>query len=84
MRHVKADSSEWVNANKFTERHFHWQEGYGAFSYSRSHIDSVVQYVLNQKEHHKKIGFMEEYKLMLERFGIAYDERYVFQDLLNE
>jgi REP element-mobilizing transposase RayT len=84
MRMVKGESSEWININKLTNRHFNWQEGYGAFSYSRSHIDNVVKYIHNQQEHHKKITFMEEYKSILEKFGIEYDDRYIFQNLLND
>jgi REP element-mobilizing transposase RayT len=84
MRMVKGESSEWINLNQLTTRHFNWQEGYGAFSYSRSHIDNVVKYIHNQQEHHKKITFMDEYKSILEKFGIEYDERYIFHDLLND
>jgi putative transposase len=84
MRTVKGESSEWINKNKLTNRRFSWQEGYGAFSYSRSHIDNVVKYIHNQQEHHKKITFMEEYKSILEKSGIEYDERYIFHDLLND
>jgi len=84
MRIVKGDSSEWINKNNFSEHKFNWQEGYGAFSYSRSHIDNVVKYILNQQEHHKKLTFLEEYKLLLEKFEIEYGERYIFQELLDE
>jgi putative transposase len=83
MRIVKGESSEWINANKWTETHFNWQEGYGAFSYSRSHIDSVVKYILNQKEHHKKNTFKEEYKSMLEKFGISYEDQYIFHEPID-
>lgn len=57
MRLVKGDSSEFINNEKFTKRKFHWQEGYGAFSNSRSQIDNVVKYILNQKQHHAKENF---------------------------
>lgn len=83
MRIVKGDSSEWIN-NNFSERKFYWQEGYGAFSYSRSHIDNVIKYILNQQEHHKKFTFLEEYKLLLDKFDIEYDERYIFNELSDE
>ncbi len=76
MRIVKGDSSEWVNEEKLTPQRFQWQEGYGAFSHSRSQIDTVVKYILNQQEHHKKTTFLDEYKKMLDDFG--YDERYIF------
>ncbi len=84
MRIVKGESSEWINANKLTPRSFSWQEGYGAFSYSRSHIDKVIQYILNQQEHHKKITFIDEYREMLQRFAIRYDEKYIFYEPKDE
>ena len=78
MRLVKCDSSEWMNDQKLTQRKFQWQEGYGAFSYSRSHIDAVVHYIDNQQEHHKMIAFLDEYKELLKRFDIGYKEQYIF------
>ncbi|HEY4197027.1 MAG TPA: IS200/IS605 family transposase [Mucilaginibacter sp.] len=81
MKLVKGDSSEFVNKEAFTKRKFYWQEGYGAFSNSRSQIDSVVKYILNQKEHHAKQTFREEYLEMLKRYKIDYDEKYIFHDL---
>lgn len=77
MRLVKGDSSEFINKEKLTPRKFQWREGYGAFSNSRSQIDGVVKYILNQKEHHATRTFKEEYLEML----TYYDERYVFQEL---
>lgn len=79
MRTIKSDSSEWVNSNKLTGHKFQWQEGYGAFSHSKSQIDNVVKYILNQQEHHKKFNFIDEYKKMLENFGIDFEERYIFK-----
>ena len=84
MRLVKGDSSEYVNKNHFTNRKFQWQEGYGAFSNSHSQIDKVVKYILNQKEHHHETTFMEEYLKMLQDFGILYDKKYIFHELLDE
>jgi putative transposase len=83
MQFVKGDSSEFINVQKFTKRKFNWQEGYGAFSNSHSQIDGVVKYILNQKVHHRKKTFREEYVDMLEKAGIAYDEKYIFKDLLE-
>ena len=57
---------------------FSWQEGYGVFSYSHSQIETVYNYILNQEEHHRKKTFREEYIDFLERFGIEYDEKYLF------
>jgi REP element-mobilizing transposase RayT len=83
MRVVKGDSSEWINSNKLTRSKFCWQEGYGAFTHSKSQIDSIVNYIHNQQEHHKKIGFLEEYKKMLTDFSVEFDERYIFQSLIE-
>jgi hypothetical protein len=58
---------------------FGWQEGFGAFSYSRSHIDGVVKYILNQGKHHKRKTFKEEYMEFLEKFKVDYNEKYLFK-----
>jgi REP-associated tyrosine transposase len=79
MRIVKSESSQWINDKQFTPAVFRWQEGYGAFSYSRSHVKTVTEYVLNQEEHHRKKTFLEEYQQFLEHFEIEYDERYIFK-----
>ena len=81
MRMVKSDSSEFINKQNLASSLFRWQEGYGAFSHSHSQIDRVVKYILNQKEHHKKKTFKEEYLKMLDDFNIPYDEKYIFKDL---
>ena len=80
MQLVKGDSSKWINEEKLTKRKFHWQDGYGAFTYSRSQIDSVASYIHNQKEHHKKVSFIDEYQKMLKSFDIGYDPRYIFKE----
>ena len=82
MKVVKGESSEWVNQNRFVRGRFSWQEGFGAFSYSRSQIDAVYKYIMNQKEHHKRTTFMEEYIDLLEKFEIDYDPRYIFHPVL--
>lgn len=79
IRLVKGDSSEWINKEKLTPYKFQWQEGYGAFSHSKSQVDKVVKYILNQQEHHKKSTFLDEYRQMLNSFDIAFDERYIFK-----
>jgi len=81
MRIVKGDSSEWTNKEKFNSAAFRWQEGYGAFSYSRSQIPAVCKYIENQEEHHRKKTFLEEYKHILDELEIEYDERYIFKPL---
>ncbi len=78
IREVKKASNEWINVNKLTARKFYWQEGFGAFSYSHSQIDAVVKYVLNQKEHHRKATFKEEYMDFLKKYDILYNEKYLF------
>jgi len=83
MRMAKGDSSEFVNKEKFTERKFQWQDGYGAFSNSRSQIDGVVKYIIHQKQHHTKKTFREEYLDMLRDYAVDYDEKYIFHDLLD-
>jgi len=79
MRIVKGESSEWINKERLTQALFRWQEGYGAFSYSRSHIGLVSEYIANQEQHHSKKSFLEEYKQLLDHFEIEYDERYIFK-----
>ncbi len=83
MRLTKGDSSEFINLHKFTKRKFQWQNGYGAFSNSHSQIDGVVKYILNQKIYHKKKPFKDEYRKMLNDYGIEYDEKYIFHELLD-
>jgi putative transposase len=81
MRMVKGESSEWINKENFNPSTFRWQEGYGGFSYSRSHIKSVATYIENQEEHHRKKTFLEEYKEFLKKFEVEYDEKYIFKPL---
>jgi putative transposase len=79
MRIVKSESSQWINEQGFSIGTFKWQEGYGAFSYSRSHVDAVIKYVLNQEEHHKKRTFQEEFEEFLRQFEIDYEGQYIFK-----
>ena len=79
VRETKKATNKWVNDNHLSPFHFEWQDGYGAFSYSRSQIDKVCKYVLNQEEHHRKVTFREEYLDFLEKFEVPYDERYIFK-----
>lgn len=78
VRDIKTNSSIFITEQRIVPRKFSWQEGYGAFSYSRSHVDAVVQYVLNQEEHHKKQSFKEEYIDFLKKFEVDYNERFLF------
>ena len=80
MQDIKGQSSKWINEKKFTKSKFQWQEGYGAFSYSHSHVQKVINYIKKQEEHHKKITFMDEYKSFLKAFEIQFDERYILKE----
>lgn len=75
---VKRESSSFVNEKKFSRGKFHWQDGYGAFSYSRSQLDVIYKYLANQEAHHKKSTFREEYVELLMRFEIKFEEKYLF------
>jgi putative transposase len=78
MREWKTLSSKWVHETFVTEADFAWQEGYGAFSVSRSNVSKVAAYIEGQAEHHKKMTFEEEFIQLLERHGIEYDPRYIW------
>lgn len=82
MQDIKGNSSKWINKKKFFKVRFEWQEGYGAFSYSKSHVNRVIDYIFNQENHHKKESFQDEYVRFLKAFKIDYDERYIFKDLI--
>jgi putative transposase len=81
MQVVKCDSSEWVNKHRLASTAFQWQAGYGAFSYAKSEVKTVADYVMNQQKHHKEKTFLEEYVQILEAFDINYDARYIFKPL---
>lgn len=77
-RDIKANSSRFINENRWIRGKFNWQDGFGAFSYSKSHLDNVIKYILNQPYHHKKITFREEYIDFLKKYEVKYDEKYLF------
>lgn len=79
MNKVKSNSSKWINEMKFLKGKFQWQEGYSAFSYSKSHRDLVIKYILNQEEHHHKKSFRDEYFKMLQDFEIQFNEKFAFE-----
>lgn len=79
VREIKKSSSTFIKENNFTGVKFNWQEGFGAFSYSHSHIGNVYNYILNQKQKHKKVTFKEEYFEILEKFNVDFKEEYVFE-----
>jgi len=78
VEEVKKGSSKWVKTKAAALRNFHWQNGYGAFSVSPSEAEAVAQYVANQEEHHRRVTFEEEYRALLQRHGVLFDERYVW------
>jgi len=82
MKTIKAKSSKYINDHSLTPERFEWQDGYGVFSYSQSQIDKVYKYIQNQAEHHKKQTFRDEYLDFLKKFKVAYDEQYIFKDLI--
>jgi|SRR5690606_4191986 len=81
MQDVKGDSSKWINSKGFVRGKFSWQEGYGAFSYSKSQLPAVLRYIGNQKEHHKRKTFLEEYREFLDKFEVEYDQRFIFKEI---
>ena len=84
MQDIKRSSSRWINENKLSFGKFEWQVGYGAFTYSRSQLKSVINYIENQKEHHKKTSFLDEFRLFLKKYEVEYDERYIFKEPLDD
>lgn len=79
MKAIKGESSEWINKRHFVVGKFSWQEGYGAFSYSKSQLNNVIKYIANQPEHHKKRDMVAEYVEFLKKFDVEHDIRYVFK-----
>lgn len=75
---IKRDSSIWIKRQRASFRDFYWQKGYGAFSIGKSQVPTVLNYIKNQKEHHKQQDFKEEYRVLLKKYEIDYDERYVW------
>ena len=75
---IKIASTNFINDNRFVRGKFGWQNSYGAFSYSRSHLDRIVKYIHNQQKHHKKKSFKEEYIEFLEKYDIVYNPKYLF------
>ena len=79
VRDIKCNSSKWINERQYVIDKFQWQEGFGAFSYTHWHLDTIINYINNQEEHHKKKSFKNEYLEFLEQFYIEYDEKYLFE-----
>lgn len=81
MQDIKGSSSKWINEKGFLKYKFSWQEGFGAFSYGKSQLSGVLKYINNQKEHHQKRTFVEEYMELLKLFEIKYDAHYIFKPI---
>jgi putative transposase len=79
IRDVKAGSSKFINDKRWVAGRFSWQEGFGAFSYSRSQLDDVVHYIQDQQKHHSQKSFREEYVEFLNKFEVEYDPKYIFK-----
>ena len=79
MRDIKAGSSKFINEQHWVAGKFSWQEGFGAFSHSRSQLGTVIRYLENQQKHHARRSFRDEYVELLEKYGVEYDRRYIFK-----
>lgn len=79
VRVIKSNSSKFINEQRLTRGRFGWQEGFGAFSYSHSQLDTVIKYILNQEQHHTRKTFRQEYLEILKKFAVDYNEKYVFE-----
>jgi len=79
VRDIKNNSSRFINDNGYIRGKFCWQEGYGVFSYSHSHVENVYNYILNQKEHHSGKTFRKEYLEYLKEFEVEYDDKFLFE-----
>ncbi len=78
VREIKKASSVYIKENNLSRKPFNWQGGFGAFSYSHSHIDRVYKYIMNQKKHHQKQTFKDEYLDFLRKFEVEHNEKYMF------
>jgi putative transposase len=78
LKHVKGNSSKWVNEEKLHLQKFGWQDGYAAFTVSESQIGSVRNYIRDQEQHHRGLSYQDEFRALLDRHGIEYDERFLW------
>ena len=82
MKQAKGGSSKWLNKSGYVKNHFEWQRGYACFSYSRSAVKNVYNYIENQEAHHREVKFLREYEKFLKEFKIKYDKEYMFKELI--
>jgi REP element-mobilizing transposase RayT len=78
LEKIKKESSKWIKTKDEKYKRFYWQRGYGIFSVNPAEIDIVVEYIKNQKEHHKTKSFQEEYRAFLTKYNVDFDEKYVW------
>jgi putative transposase len=78
LEEIKSHSSKWIKTKGEAYKEFYWQDGYGAFSVNPSEIEMVTIYIKNQKDHHSKKTFQDEYRAFLKKYCVEYDERYVW------
>jgi len=81
VKHIKANSSRFINEQQWIAGKFEWQKGFGAFSYSHSQLTNIINYINNQEEHHKSKTFRQEYTEFLELFNVSFDNKYIFDDV---
>ncbi|EGV44611.1 IS200/IS605 family transposase [Bizionia argentinensis JUB59] len=82
MKDLKQHSSKWINNRSLVSGRFSWQSGYGAFSYSKSDLGRVLNYIKNQEQHHKSVDLHEEYLQLLKEFNVEFDERFILKPIL--
>ena len=78
LEEIKSHSSKWIKTKDESLKNFYWQDGYGAFSVNPAEVDVVIKYIENQKEHHGKVTFQDEYRKFLKKYKVEYDEKYVW------
>ena len=79
VQDIKSDSSDWINRKRLARGKFAWQEGYGAFSYGHSQLDTIIRYIQNQEKHHRRRSFKNEYLALLRKFQIDFKDEYLFE-----
>jgi len=78
VEEVKTGSSKWIKTKGREFRNFHWQKGYGVFSIDQANVEQIKRYIRNQKQHHRRVTFQDEYRDFLRRYKVDFDERYVW------
>jgi putative transposase len=78
IEEIKSSSSKWIKTKEPRFAQFHWQNGYGEFSVSQSNLNTVIRYIRQKEEHHRKVTFQEEFRKFLPKYRVSYDERYVW------